>query len=159
MIGSLRHRVTLQQNFPTRSQGVKTDVWSDIATVYARVEPLRGSEVTSAEQREALNLHRVTMRYRPVLTELFQFLDGDTFDDLSGDPFVFLGYGLDALQYLDGTEVDFLDGYPFNLLARKEGPPGKFRVRFGTRYFDIRDVQQLYPHDEFTVMRVEEVVT
>lgn len=133
MIGKLRHTVQVQKNYPTRTKGVKADDWRTLETVYARIEPLRGTEASSADQKEAVNQHRVTMRYRPNVGDVFQFLNGDVF------------------EFLDGEDFEFVDAAS-DILAR-------YRIKFGSRVFDIRDVQQLYPHDEFTVLRVDEVVT
>ena len=133
MIGQLRHRVQIQKNYPTRTAGVRTDDWRTLETVYARVEPLRGSEGSTASQKESIQESRVTMRYRPNVGDVFQFLNGDVF------------------EFLDGVDFEFVDASS-DILAR-------YRVKYGSRLFDIRDIQQLYPQDEFTVLRVEEVIT
>ena len=101
--------------------------------MYARVEPLRGSEGSTASQKESIQESRVTMRYRPNVGDVFQFLNGDVF------------------EFLDGVDFEFVDASS-DILAR-------YRVKYGSRLFDIRDIQQLYPQDEFTVLRVEEVIT
>ena len=123
----------MQKNYPTRVKGVRSDDWRTLETVYARVEPLRGTEVTAADQKEALNLHRVTMRYRPNVGDVFQFLNGDVF------------------EFLDGEDFEFVDAASDII--------GRYRIKYGSLLFDIRDIQQMYPHDEYTVLRVEEVVT
>jgi hypothetical protein len=133
MIGSLRHRIQVQKNYPARVQGVKSDDWRTLETIYARIEPLRGSERIYGSQKEAVNQHRITMRYRPNVGDVFEFLDGSVFQFLTGENFEFVDAASDIL--------------------------GRYRLKFGNKLFDIRDVQQLYPHDEFTVVRVEEVVT
>jgi SPP1 family predicted phage head-tail adaptor len=65
MIGELRHRVTIQ-NATEASDGAGgfTATWSDVATVWAKVEPLRGYEAKEAMQLEAPTIHRIFMRYR-----------------------------------------------------------------------------------------------
>ena len=63
--GSLRHRVTIQQL--TITQGTAGEViegWSDVATVYAAVEPLSGREFWQAQQVAAESQIRVRIRYR-----------------------------------------------------------------------------------------------
>lgn len=125
--------MTVQENVVTRTKGVKTDSWRDLETVYAQIEPLSGVEVTSAEQKEGIVQHRVRMRYRPNVGDVFQFLDGEPFE--------------------------FLDGVFFEFVAASSTFRARYRLKFGARLFDIRDVQQLYPHDEFTVLRVEERVS
>lgn len=157
MIGSLRHRITIQQNFPHRINGVKQDAWGDVATVYARVEPLSGREVPTASQIEGRVLHRITMRFRPRLADQFQFLDGTGFNFLDGEPFIFTGL-TDPIQFLNDEVWQFLDGDDFLYVNAPDGPLPRFRIKFGNRTLDIRDVQQLYPHDEFTVLRAEEAL-
>jgi len=63
--GQLRHRVTIQRL--TITQGTAGEViegWSDVATVYAAVEPLSGREFWQAQQVAAENQIRVRIRYR-----------------------------------------------------------------------------------------------
>lgn len=133
MIGQLRHRIDIQKNYPTREKGVKSDDWRTLETVYARVEPLRGSESATASQKEALVDYRITMRYRPNVGDVFQFLT------------------LDVFEFLDGEDFEFVDAAS-DILSR-------YRVVYGSKTLDIKDVQQLYPHSEFTVLRAEEVIT
>ena len=156
MIGSLRHRVTIQHRPLYRERGVYSgrffdytngqdvnflngqdfrfiDEWNDLETVYARVEPLRGVEASTAGQKEATIQHRITMRYRPNVGAFFNFIDGDFF------------------QFLDGQRFEFVETRGEIL--------GRYRIRYKDKFFDIRDVQQMHPHDEFTVVRAEEVVT
>jgi len=61
----LRHRVTLQtkSSVPDGGGGF-TIVWSDLAVVFADVEPLSGRERYAAERIEPVVTHRVTIRYR-----------------------------------------------------------------------------------------------
>ena len=61
----LRHRILLQQ--PVNTVGVGGEVvqdWEDVAEVWAAIEPLQGSEQPFAEQLEAQNRSRITIRYR-----------------------------------------------------------------------------------------------
>lgn len=63
--GKLRHRVTIQQLVKTDDgYGGIVEAWQDVATVWAAVEPLRGSERYRAQQVQAELGHKVTMRYR-----------------------------------------------------------------------------------------------
>lgn len=63
--GRLRHRVSLQGVTRTDDGGGGyTEAWGDLATVWAAVEPLQGSEQIRAMQTEAAATHRVRMRYR-----------------------------------------------------------------------------------------------
>lgn len=64
-IGSLRHRVTVQQRTspPTRdSFGEPIQVWSNVAGVWASVEPLTGRELFQAQQVRADLTHRIALR-------------------------------------------------------------------------------------------------
>jgi SPP1 family predicted phage head-tail adaptor len=64
-IGELRQRVTLQQpNDVPDGAGGFTRSWSDLASVWARIEPLSGAERLRAVQLESAVSHRVTLRYR-----------------------------------------------------------------------------------------------
>ena len=65
MIGKLRHRVALQTESTTRDAGGgQIKAWATQATVWARVEPLRGFEQLQAMQHQESVTHRVTIRYR-----------------------------------------------------------------------------------------------
>ena len=62
--GRLRHRITLQQ--PTRTQnsmGEPVVSWSDVATVWAAVEPIKGSERLAADQLQAELDTRIVIRW------------------------------------------------------------------------------------------------
>lgn len=64
-IGQLHHRVTLQSASETADGGGGfTATWSDIATVWARIEPLSGKERMTAQQLENPLTHRITIRHR-----------------------------------------------------------------------------------------------
>lgn len=69
-IGDLRQRITFQD--PVKSDdghgGHIVSGWNDIATVWAKVEPLKGREYFYAHQIKAEVSHRVTIRYRTGLT-------------------------------------------------------------------------------------------
>lgn len=67
--GRLDQRVTLQRPDNTvDALGQRTEGWTDVATVWANVEPLRGRELFEAGQMQSeINL-RVTIRYRSDVT-------------------------------------------------------------------------------------------
>ena len=81
-IGSLRHRVVIQQ--PVRSAdggGGASLVWSPVASVWAAVEPLSGQEKALYDGIEASLTHRVTLRYRAGLSPEMRFVHaGRSFD-------------------------------------------------------------------------------
>lgn len=63
--GQLRHRVTIQE--PIRAKdagGGSTRTWTNVATVGAKIEPLKGMERLRAMQIEDSVTHKVTIRYR-----------------------------------------------------------------------------------------------
>lgn len=63
--GKLRHRITLQNRTITPSgYGDNTVTYTDIATVWAAVMPLRGREYWSAQQIKATTTHEVEIRHR-----------------------------------------------------------------------------------------------
>lgn len=62
--GELRHPLTIQNRSTTRDDtGQELETWSDVATVWGRVEPLSGSEQKHGAGIEAETTHRVTLRY------------------------------------------------------------------------------------------------
>lgn len=64
-VGKLRHRVTIQGLIRADDgYGGITETWQDVATVWAAVEPLRGTERYRAQQVQAELSHKVVMRYR-----------------------------------------------------------------------------------------------
>jgi SPP1 family predicted phage head-tail adaptor len=67
--GPYRHRVIIQ-SFTAVSDGMGgwEETWADLATVWARVEALKGEEYFAAAQMQNSVSHRVTMRYRADLT-------------------------------------------------------------------------------------------
>ncbi|MEJ8573126.1 phage head closure protein [Microbaculum marinum] len=68
-IGRLRHRVRLQA--PVDSDdgaGGTTRSWSDVATLWGRIEPVRATERTAAGRIEAAARHRLTIRWRADVT-------------------------------------------------------------------------------------------
>jgi SPP1 family predicted phage head-tail adaptor len=82
--GKLRHRVTVQQNTPTRdTDGAEIDDWSDVATVWGAVIPLSGREqfISSGDQTVALADTRIEIRYRSGLDVKMRVTwDGHTYN-------------------------------------------------------------------------------
>lgn len=68
--GKLRHRVQIQalSQVQDLATGEMLDTWTELATVWANVVPLRGQERFEAQQVQAELSHRVEMRYRPDVT-------------------------------------------------------------------------------------------
>jgi SPP1 family predicted phage head-tail adaptor len=60
-----RHRITLQKKTTTENNiGDNVATWSDVTTVWAAVEPLRGKEEIISAQVTSETTHRITVRYR-----------------------------------------------------------------------------------------------
>lgn len=67
--GKLRHRITLQQQASTKdTHGQVTTTWSDVATLWAAVEPIRGREFFAASQVNSEVTTRIRMRWRSGVT-------------------------------------------------------------------------------------------
>jgi len=65
--GRLRERVTIQATTRTPDGGGGfTEAWGDVATVWARVEALTGTEAWRAMQVASSVSHRITIRQRDV---------------------------------------------------------------------------------------------
>lgn len=76
--GDLRHRVTIQkQTADTDSFGDEQNVWQDIATVWAAVEPLRGREFFQSQKENAETTVRIRIRYRNGITQDMRVVFGD----------------------------------------------------------------------------------
>ena len=74
MIGELRHRLTLQQPVRTADGGGGADVaWTDVADLWASVEPLSGRETLAAERAQAIVSHRIRLRYRTGVASEMRF--------------------------------------------------------------------------------------
>lgn len=64
--GQLRKRVIVQKLGRARDDfGQENDVWTNIVTVWASIEPLTGREQLTAQQQEANMTHRIRMRAIP----------------------------------------------------------------------------------------------
>ena len=68
--GSLNRRVTIQQRAVTLgTYGEQATTWTDIATVWACMEPLSGRELQAAQQLNAEVTHQVMVRYQTQWTD------------------------------------------------------------------------------------------
>jgi len=64
MAGRLRHRVTVERRSEALDEfGQRVDVWTEIATAWAKVRPLSGREYLAASGVRAEITHEITMRY------------------------------------------------------------------------------------------------
>ncbi len=66
--GTLRKRITLQQQSPSvDSYGQQITTWSDVATVWASVEPSVGRELIAAQAVSLDQPTTITLRWQPAL--------------------------------------------------------------------------------------------
>ncbi len=79
-LGSLRHRLVIQQGQPASDGGGgQSDPWADpviVATVWGKVEPLTGGERLRAMQIEDRLSHRIVIRHRPGITPAMRIVFG-----------------------------------------------------------------------------------
>lgn len=68
--GTLRYRVTIQRNAmdAANAYGEQIELWSDVATVWADVLPMTGSESWKAKQVQPEATVQVTMRLNSEVT-------------------------------------------------------------------------------------------
>lgn len=74
--GKLRHRVTIQEpvQLQDSESGGVVPSWLDIATVWAEVYPLSAREFISAQAEQSEVTTRITIRYRPGITNKHRIL-------------------------------------------------------------------------------------
>lgn len=73
--GALRHRVRIDQLVSTRdSDGVLTQAWLEVATVWAAIEPLSAREFVAASAIQSQVVARITMRYRPGIEAMMRLV-------------------------------------------------------------------------------------
>lgn len=81
--GQLRQRVTIQEKSVTRnSYGEEVITWSDVATVWASVEPLSGREFLDAQRAGAEVTTRIRIRYRSGIAPEMRVTYGDHVYDI-----------------------------------------------------------------------------
>lgn len=68
--GELNRRITLQQrSIVADSFGEPLAVWTDLASLWAGIQPLSGRELELAQKVSSEVTHRITIRYRASLTD------------------------------------------------------------------------------------------
>ena len=83
MIGKMSHRITIQsQSRSSDGFGSSAVSYSTLATVFASIEPLRGSERLFGDQLEERTTHKITINFRRDVTNknriLYSFTTGGT---------------------------------------------------------------------------------
>jgi len=78
----LRNRVTIQEKTVTQNTyGEEVITWSDVATVWGAVEPIRGDEFIAMRREGAELTTRIVIRYRSgVVTENRVTFGSHTYD-------------------------------------------------------------------------------
>lgn len=67
--GDLRRRVKLQRrSTKLDSFGQRQESWSDVADVWADINPLSGRELEAAQAVVSATTHEITIRWRPDVT-------------------------------------------------------------------------------------------
>lgn len=68
-IGALRHRIQIQSlTLTPDGQGGQTESWTDLAAVWADVQPVSASERIYSRQTQYTRTHKVVIRYLEDLT-------------------------------------------------------------------------------------------
>jgi SPP1 family predicted phage head-tail adaptor len=86
-LGPLRYMITIQQLVAGSPQqnniGEPDETWTDVATVNASVEPLRGRELIAAQTTNSEVTGTIRMRYRSGITPKMRcVLDGTRYFDI-----------------------------------------------------------------------------
>lgn len=81
--GRLRHRVTIQEKAVTRNTfGEEVVTWSDVATVWGSVEPVRGREFEDVSFAGAEVSTKIVLRYRSGVVPEMRATEGDNIYDI-----------------------------------------------------------------------------
>ena len=81
--GALRHEVALQNaELTPDGLGGHADAWTEIATVFARIEPVGEESRFGAGQIRETATHRFTVRYRSDITSGMRFVRGGRLFDI-----------------------------------------------------------------------------
>ena len=92
--GQLRRRVTIQQRLATQDafgqQATGAGAWTDVQTVYAKIESLSGSQLQKAQSIYSETTHQVTVRYQAFLADVktvgsYRILYGTRVFDIGAD--------------------------------------------------------------------------
>ena len=74
----LRHKITIQKSISTiDSFGSEVNAWSDVCTVWASIEPIKGREFFAAQKENAETTVRICIRYRTGISADMQILYGN----------------------------------------------------------------------------------
>lgn len=77
--GRLRQRITIQDKTVVQNDYGEEDItWTEVATVWAAIEPLRGREFLDAEMASAEITTRIVIRHRDGISPEMRVLHGAT---------------------------------------------------------------------------------
>lgn len=83
----LREQITLQARVPGEdAHGQEATAWTDLATVWAKAEPLRGRDFFAAGQMQLGVTTRFSIRWRDDVTGAHRVLWRDVPYDIQGHP-------------------------------------------------------------------------
>lgn len=81
--GTMKHRVTLQSiSRVSDGQGGYTESWTDVADLWASIEPVKGYEKYQAMQVQTPVSHKMVIRYRSGVTTKNRILYGSRVFDI-----------------------------------------------------------------------------
>lgn len=82
--GELNRRITLQARSTSKSAfGAQVATWSDVATVWARIEPRAGAEPIEAGSLRGVLSHVIRIRYRSGVVPAMRVLYGSRILDVT----------------------------------------------------------------------------
>ena len=84
IIGKLRHKVNLQSS--TQAQdgyGEESKTWSTDESIFAQIQPLRGTELIEYQQLSTELTHRIIIRYNSSVTPKKRILWGTRIFDIN----------------------------------------------------------------------------
>jgi len=104
----LRHRVTLQRFVKTQdpNTGLITEEWSDVATVWASVEPLSGRDFIAARAQQSEISARVVIRYRADVDSTMRLVHRGRIYSIEGPPLPDAKSGLEYLTLMVAAGVE-----------------------------------------------------
>lgn len=84
---NLDHRITVQSKSVTRAaNGEEIITWGTFATLWAKVEPIRGREFFAAAQSQSAIDYRVTVHYRTDINRTMRIIFGTQTLEIGSEP-------------------------------------------------------------------------
>ena len=74
----LRHKIIIQEQTDEKNEyGERLDVWDNVLTTFAGINPLTGKEFFTGEKFNSEVTHKIIMRYTPVIKPYMRIKYGD----------------------------------------------------------------------------------